>query len=188
MRDMVAPYSSLAVANSFVKSFASNDGVEHMKLQKLVYCAYGWWLAAKGLHSVRLTHDGPEIWKFGPVFSDLYRVMRVFGRRPIESPQAENPFAEPILVPSEDEQATAIIDWTWRRYGHLSSFALSDMTHKQGTPWHRVATESNFLVSKNTRIPDEYVYEEFFMLMQKTEQSTLHGNSRSESREIAGTA
>jgi len=46
---MPAPYSPIAIANNFVEQFGGVTGIEHMKLQKLVYCSYGWMLALNGL-------------------------------------------------------------------------------------------------------------------------------------------
>lgn len=164
---MAVPYSPLAIANEFLGRHADSEGIEHMKLQKLVYCSYGWWLAGHGLEAARLTDEGPEIWRHGPVFSSLYRVLRVFGSGPIHTPQAASPFQQPDAVPDDDPEVTALVDWVWSRYGHLSGFALSDLTHRPGTPWHRVAVENDFRVPFNTAIPDEYIYEEFSGLMEE---------------------
>lgn len=158
---MTVPYTPLAIANNFVARFGTSSGIEHMKLQKLVYCSYGWWLAGHGLDADRLTVDGPEIWRHGPVFASLYRVLRVFGRDPITVPQSGTPFSQPDFVDRDDEETLSLLGWVWGRYGHLSGFALSDLTHKPGTPWHRVATENNFRVPFNTQIPDEYIFDEF---------------------------
>lgn len=161
---MVAPYTPLAVANNFIVNFAGDSGIEHMKLQKLVYCSYGWWLGNYGLDHVRLTDEGPQIWKHGPVFDSLYHTLKVFGREPIRVPQSASPFSRPDAIDADDENVLSLVRWIWGRYGHLSSFALSDMTHRPGTPWHRVATENNFRIAFNTEIPDEYIFEEYTRL------------------------
>jgi uncharacterized phage-associated protein len=162
---MTVPYTPLAIANGFIEQFGTQSGIEHMKLQKLVYCSYGWWLAGHGMDAVRLTDEGPEIWKHGPVFSSLYRVLRVFGSEPIRVPQSVTPFRDPDRVSDDDDEVQSIVTWIWGRYGHLSGFALSDLTHRPGTPWHRVASENNFRVAFNTEIPDQYIFEEFSRLM-----------------------
>ena len=41
---MPRPYRPLAIANSLITAFGYVDVVDHMKLQKLVYLAHGWWL------------------------------------------------------------------------------------------------------------------------------------------------
>ena len=157
------PYTPLAIANSFIAQFGHPDGIEHLKLQKLVYCAYGWWLALHGLGSARLTTEGPEVWRYGPVFDSLYHALKVFGRRGISEPQSLKPLADPENVGHGDVRR--FVAWIWGRYGHLSSSALSEMTHKAGTPWHRMATENDFRIANNTKIPDAYILEEFAELL-----------------------
>lgn len=156
---MPIPYSPLAIANSFISRFQHGIGIEHMKLQKLVYCANGWWLA---FHPQQpLVNEAPQVWKFGPVFPSLYKVLRVYGRAPIKTVQSRSPFDPPDTVDDNDADTHRLIDWVWSRYGHLSSFALSDMTHRKGTAWYRVASERNFVVPEGLGIPTEYISEEF---------------------------
>lgn len=168
---MTAPYTPLAIANQFITKYAGEIGIEHMKLQKLVYYSYGWWLASHGLEHAPLTNEEPEIWKHGPVFSSLYAVLKVFGRSPIFAVQSTGPFSEPDWI-SHDNNVVKLIDWIWSRYGHLSSFALSDMTHSPGTSWYRTAVDNNFSVSLNTKISKNYIFEEFSALV-KAERPNL---------------
>ncbi len=156
---MPAPYSPLALANYFLERHAGDIGIEHMKLQKLVYCAHGWWLAYGPDRPI--VCERPEVWKYGPVFPSLYRALRPFGRTPIGVPQSSDPFSEPATIDGGDDKAKRLLKWVWNRYGHLSSYALSDMTHKPGTPWYRVAEEHGFVVPEGRTIDDLYVVEEF---------------------------
>lgn len=166
---MAVPYTPLSIANEFIARHGEPYGIEHMKLQKLVYCSYGYWLGHFGIDGTRLTTESPQIWKFGPVFPSLYHAMKFFGRREIDAPQAATPFSTPDRVDPSDTGVFALIDWVWDRYGHMTSFSLSDLTHRPGTPWHRVATENEFRVQQNTPIPDEYIYEEFCRLLKEIE-------------------
>jgi len=78
---------------------------------------------------------------------------------------SSTPFQQAENVDAEDQYVRDLVSWVWGRYGHLSSFALSNMTHKHGTPWHRVATENDFRINYNTEIPDQYIFEEFTRLI-----------------------
>ena len=156
---MPLPYPPLAIANEFIALCQNDNGIEHMKLQKLVYCANGWWLSFNP--TTPMVNELPEVWKFGPVFPSLYRVLKVYGRAPIGVVQSSSPFEPETRVEKSDEKLLNLIQWTWRRYGHLSSFALSDMTHKTGTAWHKMASECNFSVPEGLDIPMEYIIEEF---------------------------
>ena len=167
--EMGAPYPSLAIANKFIElSLNTEGGIEHMKLQKLIYFSYGWWLSLKGLGGLRLINEAPQIWKHGPVFNYLYHVLKVFGRQAICEVQSKNPFEPPNAIDKDDHDVNRLIEWVWKRYGHLSGLALSEMTHESGTAWHRCATESHFRVVPNTPIPDRYVFDEFLSLMRNS--------------------
>lgn len=156
---MAKPYAPLAAANYIIVAFAQQRGVEHMKLQKLVYNAYGWWLAFHDNNN--LLNERPQVWKFGPVFNSLYHVLKPFGRSQITRPQSPGPFDKPPTIDDADKDAKTLLEWIWNCYGHLSSFALSDMTHKMGTSWQRIAQERQFSVPFGLEIPDEYIREEF---------------------------
>lgn len=150
-------YQPLAVANEFVaRHAAETGGIEHMKLQKLTYYAHGWWLAYE---ADPLLTESPEVWKFGPVFGSLYRVLCPFGARPITEPQRANPFVDPPRV--DDERALGLIDWIWNRYGGFSSLKLSDMTHEEGTPWRILAEQNGYNVPRHFAIPNDIIAQHF---------------------------
>jgi uncharacterized phage-associated protein len=154
------PYSPLAVANGFLERHVQERGIEHMKLQKLVYFTHGWWLA---INSSSMRDERPQVWKHGPVFKTLYHTLKDFGHFPIPQPQLRYP-SSGIETVGGDNIAPSYIDFVWQRYGHLSSFALSSMTHQPASAWHRVASEYNFQVPADLEIPDEYVREEFLKI------------------------
>lgn len=150
---MTRPYRPLAIANEFIIR-AAPDGAEHMKLQKLVYYAYGWWLAYE---DAPLISEKPQVWQHGPVFKTLYHALKHHGREPIRTAQSDNPFAKPPKVDPADQKALDLIDWVWERYGSYSSFDLSDMTHSPGSAWYIVAEENNWRVRGETPIPDRVI-------------------------------
>lgn len=75
---MTTQYSSATIANAFLQRYGKSGDIDHLKLQKLVYYAYGWWLTKNP--DKPLTSDGPEIWKYGPVFLDIYQLFSFQGR------------------------------------------------------------------------------------------------------------
>ncbi len=156
---MPRPYTPLAAANYFISSFGKESGIEHMKLQKLAYNSYGWWIAT--FKDDPLLNERPQVWKFGPVFNSLYHVLKPWGRLPILVPVSPSPFGSPPSIDDDDDITKELLNWVWNRYGHLSGFALSDMTHRKGTSWQRTAKEHNFSVPSGFEIPDDYIAEEF---------------------------
>ena len=119
-----------SVASCFIEA-AANGGhgpLTPMQLLKLSYIAHGYSL---GLRSTPLIRNRIEAWKFGPVIPDLYHTLKLHRDQPVQRipryPSDDLEDDEKILV-------NAIFD----AYGDLSGLALSNLTHKGGTPWAKV--------------------------------------------------
>jgi uncharacterized phage-associated protein len=160
---MQRPYRPIAFANEFIV-LAQPDGAEHMKLQKLVYYAYGWWLK---YHPDRIISEAPEVWQFGPVFPSLYHALKYQGRAPILDVQTETPFDPPPRVDEDDIDAHKLVKFVWVRYGQFDSLVLSDRTHAPGTAWREIAEKNGWKVPANTPIPDDAVKREMDREAQK---------------------
>ena len=146
------PYTPLAVANTFLaKHGKERGGIDHMKLQKLVFYAYGWWLAS---HDQPLVAEGPQVWRYGPVFKSLYAALASYGMRGIDTPQRAVPIGQPPIIPDDQQEVQDLLEWVWQRYGGSSAGRLSDMTHAPGTPWQEEAAAFNYRVPKGHPIPD----------------------------------
>lgn len=152
-----APYSPVAFANWFIVRFP--NGITHLKVQKLTYCAYGWWLAYNDPFEV-LT-ERPQVWRHGPVFRSVYRTFSSYGDRPIRNPGSLPDTKGAPTVDQEDERVESLLRFTLNRYGEMDEWKLSDLTHKQGTPWQRLASSYNYRVPRNLPIPPEFVRDEF---------------------------
>jgi uncharacterized phage-associated protein len=75
------PYDSKAVANYFLDcAQRSSKKLDPMQIQKLVYFAHGWRLAAIG---AALIDEMVEAWRYGPVIPSLYHEFKSFGKNPI---------------------------------------------------------------------------------------------------------
>lgn len=129
-------YSAGAVAN-YILDLADQDRepITHMKLQKLVYLAHGWYLAFAG---EPLINEPVKAWKYGPVIAELYREFKFFGGKSIEGHRYEDigpDGPEPCKLPPQASDERDAIRLVWNRYKHLSAIQLSGLTHQQGTPW-----------------------------------------------------
>src|SRR5260370_30191125 len=134
---MPNPYRPMALANNLIKRFGYRRGIDHMKLQKLVYYAHGWWLAYRSPE--QLLNEKPEVWRHGPVFSSMYHALKGFGNGPITLPQPDLPLRPPPDIDEDDETVSNLMDWIWVRYGGYSAIQLSNMTHERGTPCQQMA-------------------------------------------------
>ncbi|MEM6457126.1 MAG: type II toxin-antitoxin system antitoxin SocA domain-containing protein [Acidobacteriota bacterium] len=151
--------SANAVANYFLER-AWDEGIEltPMKLLKLVYIAHGWYLAVYG--GQPLLQERIQAWPYGPVIGDLYQQFKRFGNRPIDDHAYEfdGKFHERPKVALEDSEARAVLDHVWQAYKDYSAYQLSDMTHREGTPWHRVKEAHNGALPRNAVIPDTWIH------------------------------
>jgi len=158
---------SSAVANEFLKMPGAMGRLTQMHLQKLVYIAHGWKLA---LTDAPLADDALEAWDYGPVFPDLYEHTKFNGKNPLArliTPSDGNAFAffnsdvdcEPYSANLSDVDRE-VIKRVWKKYGRLSAFKLSDLTHKSGTPWFKAFHERG----KRSPIDDSEIKEHYARL------------------------
>lgn len=146
----------LSIANTFIDKYGRENGIQHMKLQKLVYFAHGWWLA---YNDEPFLTERPQVWRYGPVFKSLYSSLAQFGKTPIKEPQKSTPFSPAMTV--TDPNLLELIEFIWDKYSPYSAIKLSDMTHEKGTPWRIIAEEKEFSVPENFEIPDELIKKYF---------------------------
>ncbi|MEO0411015.1 MAG: type II toxin-antitoxin system antitoxin SocA domain-containing protein [Pseudomonadota bacterium] len=139
-------YDAVTIANEILKiAKRSGRSLTPLQLMKLVYIAHGWALAILGID---LFKDRIEAWKFGPVIPDLYYATKKYGRDHI--PHSKINENEEVAI---DKEILGFLDDIFKKYGHLSGFALSSLTHKNGTPWHQVYEED----ALHIEIPDELI-------------------------------
>lgn len=137
-------YDVIAIADSILK-IAKEQGkkLTPMQLMKLVYIAHGWNL---GLGRSDLFTDRIEAWRYGPVIPNLYHATKVWGRDPI-------PLEKVTGEIEVDGDTEAFLRDVFAKYGHLDGIALSNLTHKIGTPWESVYREGIFGIE----IPDDLI-------------------------------
>lgn len=157
------PFSPIAIANEIVGRYGQNGGIDPLKLQKLIYFANGWWLATVG---EPLSAEPPQVWRYGPVFQSVYRAFNRYGRQPVTEMQPGNIFGgDPLRVPQEHiGRVGSLLDFIWQEYGSKSGPALSDETHKEGTPWRQIAERHRFNVPTNEVIAPNEDWEYFSRL------------------------
>ncbi len=147
-------YSPLAVANEFIR-LAGPSGIDHMKLQKLVYYVF-----EDGVTSGKnILNELPEVWKYGPVFDSLYREMKYHGADRVFCPETEGINGPAPKVDDFDKAAHGLIESVWSKYKALSGIQLSAKTHESGTPWYRIVVKHDGKVPKGFKIKPSDVLE-----------------------------
>lgn len=166
---MPAPYPPKAIANAFLqRAFNDQKQVGHMKLQKLVFLAHGYYLAASG--GVPLVNEPFEAWDYGPVCRALYQEFRDYGRQSINRLATDIDWdAEtdvPVPVPTDDESVNRVIDFVYGAYADRSPFALSDLTHRAGWAWDKTRQNDPFNL-RNKDIANELIKADFEPFMKR---------------------
>lgn len=152
-------YTPQDIANYFLDRAEENgEKITAMKLQKLVYIAYGWYLALKG---ERLFVEQIEAWQHGPVIPSLYHEFKRFRGSPIEGRATLYDYdSNDSYIPGVDqgdEDTLSILARVWNIYHPFSGWALRNKTHEKGTPWEQVYDSSCL----SEPIPDKLIAEHF---------------------------
>lgn len=138
----MSTHPSLAIANYFIRraTEGGGEGIDPLKLQKLIYFAHGWHLAITGRP---LLNEPIEAWTYGPVVPTVYHTFKAYGGDLIDFPSRKVDGAGlPYAVSAEDTETLAILDRVWATYQHYSGLELSAMTHEAGSPWATTREEA----------------------------------------------
>ena len=123
-------YPSVQVA-SLVARLCEKKGYHwnNTKIQKLLYCTYGCFLAA---YNERLCDEYPRAWKHGPVFPRVFNHIHKHRPFPVEPKDVVLTAEHSVFL----EKAVDI-------FGKFNAVPLSDWTHRDGSPWHTVVHKLN---------------------------------------------
>ncbi|ALR08720.2 Panacea domain-containing protein [Xylella fastidiosa] len=155
------PYSPATIANYFLHR-ASKEGraLTTMQVFKLVYIAHGWYL---GFRKQPLIDEPVEAWQHGPAIRSLYNKIKKYGSGAVTELLPVNWFSLPTPpwanVTNIDKSTAEILDSVWNSCGHFGGIQLSEMTHKEGTPWWQVW---NGRESKDTDVISNDLIQEFY--------------------------
>lgn len=159
--------SSVAVANKFIE-LAGKKGrrLTQMQLQKLAYIAHGWSLA---IYDEPLISEPPLAWDYGPVYADLREALRSHGSKGVSRPIARGDYEAGCFHENSGEKVDGrftdtqqyLLEEIFRIYGEFEAFQLSALTHKEGTPWHKVYRKMR---RRSGAIQDDIIKEHFLEL------------------------
>lgn len=147
-------YPAKVIADYFIRK-ARSDKKEftQIHLQKILYLAYGWYLAAFRPKQ-RLINEEPEAWPLGPVFPSIYHALKKFGSGNIDSTAIGK---DPQIIDSDDIKI--FLDLIWDLYGSYSGPQLVSLTHEKGSPWHTTWVVHSG--ESGHQIPDDIISEYF---------------------------
>lgn len=108
-------------------------------------------------------------WKYGPVIPSLRDEFREFGPYHINRKANDyvgwgEEFVPELAEYEPEEWELRLLEWVYRKYGHLSGPALIDLTHRPGAPWHQV-TEGGKKAMHSPPIPNPVIREHYEELL-----------------------
>ena len=117
-----------------------------------------------------MTYDRIEAWKFGPVYRELWEALKRHGVQPIRQKltKSDKDSFSLSMEPAEGnfhEREIEFINKVFDSFGRFEAFQLSALTHKEGTPWHKVYHEQN---TWNSRIPDDLIKKYYLDISKKS--------------------
>ena len=144
-------YSSIVLAY-YIVALMNQRGLEinMTKLQKLLYIAYGTYLAIK---NQRLTNEHPQAWPYGPVFPTTRNRLL---KKDLSLINLSIPELNDI---QKDTEIQSLMMLVINGFGAKNATTLSVWSHQSGSPWDRVVSQEGF--TWGARIPDEYIKEYF---------------------------
>ena len=146
----VMSYSPTTVANYFIEKYSKEGELTPMKLLKLAYISYGWYLAVTE-NKERLLNEQPVAWDLGPVFPSLYSSIKKNYNELVIKKKI------PMIVSEQiSEKDRGFLDKIWGIYGKHDGVYLSALTHQNGTPWSEV-----YCKDCNSILSDESIYEHY---------------------------
>ena len=155
------PHSALEIGNEFIRrSLDAGGGITQMHVQKFVYLAHGFYLAAT---DKPLIAEHFEAWNFGPVVRRLYDALKTYGREPIGRLILwgdDSPFGfdrrDEMAVAKLTNSETDVVDRVWAVYSPFTAFQLSALTHMKGTPWADQFKHGENNIIENFRIREYF--------------------------------
>jgi len=118
--------SAMDVARYFLSLVdeESGDSISNLKLQKLLYYAQGFHLAA---YEYELFPEGIKAWAHGPVVPAVYYHCKDFGAAPVK-------LEGDVPRDQFDAKAAELLNEVFEVYGQYSATSLRNMTHRE-PPW-----------------------------------------------------
>lgn len=150
---MSKEYDSVSLAR-FMIAYGNENGFEMnmTKLQKLLYIAYGVYLAVK---NERLTNEHPQAWPYGPVFPTTRNKLLHVSFDSLSMEHEKKP----------SDEICSLVRLVFNSYGEWTASELSAWSHKENSPWFYTVNLPNF--KWGNRIPDEFIMVFFTRLIAK---------------------
>lgn len=165
----IITYDPLDIANFFIKKgLEDGEPITQLKLVKLAYISHGWYL---GLTGNPLITDAVEAWKYGPVIPKIYHEFKNYGTSPVDSMGTRANFSGEtfsFIAPEvTDSEILKFLDRIYEVYGDFTASQLVEITHKRGTPWHKICHAKGGKDGLGVIIPNDDIEHHYKEIIQK---------------------
>ncbi len=115
------------------KFYFYGDSITNLRIQKLIYYVYVWYLVLKRKKAFK---ERFQAWPIGPVLPSIYRDLKSYTAGPINPNYSsiENEKNLEELKRNLGKDLLEIIDKVFEEYGRMSAFDLVNLTHSE-LPW-----------------------------------------------------
>lgn len=139
------------VAAKYLLALAYSKGkiLNVTKVQKLLYIAYGYFLANEG--RILLTEQ-PKAWPYGPVFPRTRKKVNFSELISVDDPE--------LAEIKQDQKVTDFFKDLIEKYSNFTASQLSEWSHSEGGPWDSATKQKGF--NWNEPIPNELI-EPYFL-------------------------
>lgn len=147
--------SILAIANHLIALGDLRDDraprlMDHMRIQKLAYLAYGHHLVET---DVVLCEEAPQIWPQGPGFIEIYLALQAVRGEAITH-YIRTPYDTPNL---DGHRATRdFLKRVEAHYARCDTLELAALAHAPESAWYRAASTVAFRCPRGTAIAPEH--------------------------------
>lgn len=154
----VPPRDPRAVANLLLDIAADDQiAVGHVKLQKLLYFAHGFYLNRFGQP---LVSGHFEAWKHGPVHPAVYRAFSDAGCKAITFRAMKEDIlagTTELVAPAGDRDCIRAVTQVVRNMGAMNDWALVELSHAPGGPWAEVVEKMAAGLAFGARIEHDVI-------------------------------
>ncbi|MGZ3140101.1 Panacea domain-containing protein [Candidatus Phytoplasma solani] len=131
-----------------------NNNLTHMKLHKIIYYSYiSYLIKNQTSKTKRLILEKPKAWKYGPVFGQLFHILRNYYEKIITKP------LEGGNMSKIDKERAEVINNILEKSKNMNAVQLSEISHNQ-PPWD-YTFYYYWPKTKNNTISDDLLLEFF---------------------------
>ena len=145
MKENNRTYNSVTAAKYLLAlAFSKGRVLNVTQVQKLLYMAYGYFLAREGRI---LLDENPRAWPYGPVFPKT--------REEIDYSTVVELSSDEFDEIRTDEALNHFYKLLIDKYAVFTASQLSEWSHTEGSPWDKTVKQNNY--RWNVCIPDEFI-------------------------------